>query len=306
MTDVSEATPTPEPSSSELVLAVEARGLVKMYGSLAAVNQIDLAIPRGAVFGLIGPNGAGKSTLMSMMASLLLPTAGSIRVLSHDPILEPLEVRARIGYMPDGLGVYDGMSVRDYLEFFAGAYGIARADRPALVAGLLELVELSVKVDSEVNSLSRGMKQRLSLARALVHDPELLILDEPASGLDPRARVELRELIVHLRSLGKTIIVSSHILSELQEICTDVGIVEAGRLLAAGSPRQILDRLGGARVVKVRFADGTVEQFSVVDDASQSALLRQLVTDGRDVLEFTEASSGLEAVFMSVTEGIVQ
>ncbi|NOX29642.1 MAG: ABC transporter ATP-binding protein [Actinobacteria bacterium] len=286
--------------------AIESRALTKMYGSLAAVDAIDLIVPRGAVYGLIGPNGAGKSTLMTMMASLLLPTAGSLSVLGFDPVLQPIEVRSRIGYMPDGLGVYDGMSVSDYLDFFAGAYGIDKSERPDLITGLLELVELSVKRDAEVNSLSRGMKQRLSLARALVHDPELLILDEPASGLDPRARVELRELIAHLQSMGKTIIVSSHILSELQEICTHVGIVEAGKLLASGPPREILERLGGQRAVKVRFADGTEEDFLVDDEAAQVDLLRRFILEDRDVLEYVEVSSGLEAVFLSVTEGIVQ
>ena len=286
--------------------AVQTWSLTKRYGELTAVDHVDLVVPRGAIYGLIGPNGAGKSTLMSMTASLLLPTSGRLAVLGHDPLLEPLEVRARIGYMPDGLGVYDGMTVAEYLDFFAGAYAVPRADRPGLTTGLLELVELQVKVDAEVNSLSRGMKQRLSLARALVHDPELLILDEPASGLDPRARVELRQLIVQLRDLGKTIIVSSHILSELQEICTDVGIVESGRLLASDSPRDILERLGGGRRVEVRFASGEREEFAVADETAQIELLRRLVTEGRDVIEFTEISGGLEAVFMSVTEGIVQ
>lgn len=294
------------PPATPTVPALETRRLTKRYGSLAAVDDVDLVVPRGAVFGLIGPNGAGKSTLMSMAASLLLPTSGQLSVLGFDPLLEPLEVRSRIGYMPDGLGVYDAMSVAEYLEFFAGAYGIPRADRPQLTENLLELVELRVKHDAQVNSLSRGMKQRLSLARALVHDPELLILDEPASGLDPRARVELRELISQLTDLGKTIIVSSHILSELQEICTYVGIVEAGRLLAAGSPREILERLGGGRRVEVRFASGEREEFAVADEAAQVELLRKMVLDGRDVVEFSEVSSGLEAVFMSVTKGIVQ
>ena len=286
--------------------AVQTWAITKRYGDLTAVDHVDLVVPRGAIYGLIGPNGAGKSTLMSMAASLLLPTSGRVAVLGHDPLLEPLEVRARIGYMPDGLGVYDGMTVAEYLDFFAGAYAVPRSERAGLTKALLELVELQVKVDAEVNSLSRGMKQRLSLARSLVHDPELLILDEPASGLDPRARVELRQLIVQLRDLGKTIIVSSHILSELQEICTDVGIVESGRLLASGSPRDILERLGGGRRVEVRFASGEREEFAVADEAAQIELLRRLVTEGRDVVEFTEISGGLEAVFMSVTEGIVQ
>jgi ABC-2 type transport system ATP-binding protein len=212
-----------------------------------------------------------------------------------------------MGYMPDNLGVYDNLRVDEYIEFFAASYGIARSEWPALVDGLLELVDLNVKRSAMVNSLSRGMKQRLSLARALVHDPELLILDEPASGLDPRARVELRELLRSLNGMGKTIIISSHILAELEEMCSDVAIMEAGRLLAAGPPRQILERLGGSRSVRVRFADATSESFTVADDAEQTALLRRLVIDeGRDVVEFVEESGGLEQLFMSITEGIVQ
>ncbi|MGI9596336.1 MAG: ABC transporter ATP-binding protein, partial [Acidimicrobiales bacterium] len=196
--------------------SIAATGLTKRYGPLHAVNDIDFYVPRGSVYGLIGPNGAGKSTLMSMAASLLLPSAGSIRVEGHDPITEPTDVRRKIGYMPDGLGVYEGMNVSEYIEFFAAAYRIPHDEWGRLTDSLLELVELEVKRTAAVNSLSRGMKQRLSLARALVHDPSLLILDEPASGLDPRARIELRHLIENLHRMGKTILVSSHILTELQ------------------------------------------------------------------------------------------
>ena len=287
--------------------AVVIRGLTKRYGSLLAVNHLDLTVPRGSIFGLIGPNGAGKSTTFAVIASLLRPTSGTISVMGADPITKPRTVRRRMGYMPDDLGVYDNLRVDEYIEFFAASYSIPRAEWPALVDGLLELVDLNVKRSAMVNSLSRGMKQRLSLARALVHDPELLILDEPASGLDPRARVELRELLRSLNSMGKTIIISSHILAELEEMCSDVAIMEAGKLLAAGPPRQILERLGGSRTVRVRFADATSESFSVADDAEQSALLRRLVVDdGRDVVEFVEESGGLEQLFMSITEGIVQ
>ncbi len=212
-----------------------------------------------------------------------------------------------MGYMPDNLGVYDNLRVDEYLEFFAASYGIASIEWTDLVDGLLELVDLSVKRTAMEHSLSRGMKQRLSLARALVHDPELLILDEPASGLDPRARVELRELLKTLNGMGKTIVISSHILSELEEMCTDVAIMEAGKLLAAGPKREILARLGDARTVRVRFADGVSESFTVTDDAEQSALLRRLVVDeNRDVVEFIEESAGLEQLFMTLTEGIVQ
>lgn len=286
---------------------VRTTGLTKMYGPLSAVGDVSLAVPRGSIYGLIGPNGAGKTTLMTMVASLLKPTAGTVSVDGHDPATNAGAVRRATGYMPDGLGVYEGLDVGGYLEFFAAAYEIPKPEWPALIDGLLELVDLEVKRDAAVNSLSRGMKQRLSLARALVHDPKLLILDEPASGLDPRARIELRELLWALQGLGKTIIVSSHILSELQEICTHVGIMEAGRMLAEGSPEDIGNALGALRRLKVRFNDGTEEQFEVVDKAAQVELLRRLVLDeSREVVEFREMSSGLEDVFMSVTKGIVQ
>ncbi len=288
-------------------VAVRAQKLTKRYGALVAVNSLDLEVPRGSIFGLIGPNGAGKSTTFAMMASLLRPTSGKITVMGADPAHKPRTVRRRMGYMPDNLGVYDNLRVDEYLEFFAASYGIHRAEWSTLVDGLLELVDLSVKRTAMVNSLSRGMKQRLSLARALVHDPELLVLDEPASGLDPRARVELRELLKSLNGMGKTIIISSHILAELEEMCTDVAIMEAGRLLAAGPPREILQQLGGARTVRVRFADGAAESFTVADDTEQASLLRRLVVeDGRAVVEFIEESGGLEQLFMTLTQGVVQ
>ncbi len=281
--------------------------LTKRYGGLIAVNAVNLAVPRGSIYGLIGPNGAGKTTLMTMICSLLTPTSGSVSVDGADPSVDAGAVRQKTGYMPDGLGVYEGLDVGGYLEFFAAAYKIPRDEWPPLIEGLLELVDLEVKRDAAVNSLSRGMKQRLSLARSLVHDPDLLILDEPASGLDPRARVELRELLWQLQSMGKTIIVSSHILTELQEICTHVGIVEAGRLLAEGSPEDISTRSGVGRRIEVAFVDGTKEVFEVADAAAQAELLRRLVVDDeRIVLEFRQLAAGLEDVFMDVTQGIVQ
>lgn len=310
---MSDVTPTAEGSSAEPTEvgtaepAIRTESVTKTYGVLNAVDQMSLIVPRGSIFGLIGPNGAGKSTTFAMVATLLTPTSGTVRVLGHDPVASPREVRRSMGYMPDVLGVYDNLRVDEYLEFFAASYGIARSTWPDLVGGLLELVDLGVKRTAMVNSLSRGMKQRLSLARSLVHDPELLILDEPASGLDPRARVELRDLLRHLNALGKTIVISSHILAELEEMCTDVAIMEAGRLLASGPPRDILQKLGGARSVQVRFSNGDVETFTVADDAEQSALLRRLVTeDERNVVEFVEQSGGLEQLFLTITEGIVQ
>jgi ABC-2 type transport system ATP-binding protein len=287
--------------------AVDTSGLTKRYGTLNAVDDVSLRIPRGSIFGLIGPNGAGKSTTFSMIATLLRPTSGSLTVLGHDPARAPREVRRQLGYMPDVLGVYDNLRVDEYLQFFAASYRVPRKEWPGLVDGLLELVDLNVKSTSLVNSLSRGMKQRLSLARTLVHDPELLVLDEPASGLDPRARVELRDTLRQLNQMGKTIIVSSHILAELEEMCTEVAIMEAGKLLASGTPRQIMDTLGRAKSISVRFTDGTSETFTVADDDEQVALLRRLALDEqRGVLEFREEHFGLEQLFMSITEGIVQ
>lgn len=296
---------TDESAASDNAI-VSVRNLVKRYGEFVAVNNISMDIPRGSIFGLIGPNGAGKSTTFSVIASLLLPTSGHVRVGGYDPTTSARDVRRLIGYMPDQLGVYGGLSAAEYLRFYAAAYDIPKSDWPDLVDGLLELVGLSGKSTADVDTMSRGMKQRMSLARALVHDPEVLILDEPASGLDPRARVELRELIQQLSSMGKTIVISSHILSELQELCTDVAIIEGGELLASGAPADIA-RTIGSNSIAVTFADGSTANYSVANDEEQLALLRELVmNDPRGVLAFTPASSNLEQLFMSVTEGGVR
>jgi ABC-2 type transport system ATP-binding protein len=296
------------PSTSETTApAVQTIGLTKRYGELFAVRDLSLSVPAGSVFGLIGPNGAGKSTTFSVLATLLKPTSGTATVMGLDPTTDPAGVRRVLGFMPDQLGVYDNLAVAEYLRFFALSYRIPKASIPDLIDGLLELVDLDVKRTAMVNSLSRGMKQRLSLARALVHDPKVLILDEPASGLDPRARIELRDLIAQLRTMGKTVVVSSHILPELQEMCTHIGILEAGQLLAAGEPRDIVDRLGQGRRVRVRFADGTEATHSVADTAAQAALVRSLVVDEeRDVIEVVEESGGLEDLFLRITKGVVQ
>jgi ABC-2 type transport system ATP-binding protein len=293
-------------ASGKEMPAVSIRGLTKRYGQLLAVRDLSLDIPRGSIFGLIGPNGAGKTTTFAILASLLSPTAGAVSILGHDPGRDPREVRRRLGYMPDILGVYDGLRVDEYLEFFAASYRLPKARWKPTIEALLELVDLTTKRDAMVNSLSRGMKQRLSLARALVHDPEVLVLDEPASGLDPRARVELRNLLVELRGMGKTVVVSSHILAELSEMCTEVAIMEKGRLLAAGTPGQIRDQIGRKRQIRVRLAGGEERSFTVTDDAEQAELLRSLLADGVPVLEFTEVGHGLEDLFMTITTGEVQ
>ncbi|MDQ4069459.1 MAG: ABC transporter ATP-binding protein [Actinomycetota bacterium] len=282
-------------------------GLTKRYGPLTAVRDLDLEVPEGSVFGLIGPNGAGKSTTFAILASILSPTSGVVEVAGVDPSVDPRAVRRHVGYMPDVLGVYDNLRVDEYLEFFAAAHQLPRSSWPGLVDGLLELVGLEVKRDAMVESLSRGMKQRLALARALVHDPDVLVLDEPASGLDPRARVELRTLLGELRAMGKTVVVSSHILTEMEEMCTHVAIMEAGRLLASGEPAEIGLRLKGGHQVVVRLAGGEERRFHVADEEEQQALLRRLVVDEHlPVVEFREEGTGLEELFMEVTEGKVQ
>jgi ABC-2 type transport system ATP-binding protein len=287
--------------------AVRTMGLTKRYGTLAAVRDLDLEVPEGSVFGLIGPNGAGKSTTFAILASILSPTSGVVEVAGVDPSVDPRAVRRHLGYMPDVLGVYDNLRVDEYLEFFAAAHQLPRSTWPGLVDGLLELVGLEVKREAMVESLSRGMKQRLALARALVHDPDVLVLDEPASGLDPRARVELRTLRGELRAMGKTVVISSHILTEMEEMCSHVAIMEAGRLLAAGEPGEIGDRLRGGHDVVVRLAGGEVLRYTVTGEAAQRDLLYRLVVDeGLPVVEFREEGAGLEQLFMDVTEGTVQ
>jgi ABC-2 type transport system ATP-binding protein len=235
---------------------VETRNLTRRYGPTLALDHLNLEIPQGAIFGFIGPNGAGKTTTMRILTTLLTPTDGEAWVAGRSVLKEPLGVRKVVGFMPDFFGVYDNMKVWEYLDFFGRSYGVPPARRAHLIGELLDLVDLSHKRDSFVMTLSRGMKQRLSLARTMIHDPALLILDEPASGLDPRARIELRELLKELRALGKTVMISSHILTELAEMCSHIAIIERGRLLAAGDVQTILRSLQPHRTLEVRVLDG--------------------------------------------------
>ncbi len=293
------------PAPAVPVITIE--GLSKKFGSLWAVRDLTLTIPNGAVFGLIGPNGAGKSTTFSVLATLLQPTGGRVRVAGFDPVTQPLDVRRHLGYMPDVMGVYDNLAVDEYLQFFAAAYRVPRKRWPPLVDDLLELVDLTDKKRSLVDSLSRGMKQRLSLARSLVHDPAVLVLDEPASGLDPRARVELRQLVGQLSDMGKTIVISSHILAELEEMCSHVAILEAGSLLATGRPKELFRTVTSARQMRVRISGQPDRLLTVADDEEQHAVLRRLVVDdGLTVLEYAEEVGSLESAFMEITKGIVQ
>src|SRR3954453_22777858 len=244
---------------------VETRNLTKRYGSFTALSDLNLKIEKGSIHGFIGPNGAGKTTTMRILSTLLEPSGGQAWVSGYAVTEHPYDVRRRIGYMPDFFGVYDNMKVWEYLDFFAAAYHVPTSKRPGLIDDLLALVDLTVKRDSFVEDLSRGMKQRLCLARTLVHEPDLLILDEPASGLDPRARIELRELLKELRNLGKTILVSSHILSELTEMCTHVAIIERGRLLVNGGIGEILQAMQPAREIYVRVLRGAPRALAMLN-----------------------------------------
>jgi ABC-2 type transport system ATP-binding protein len=242
---------------------VETRNLTRRYASTLALDHLNLQIPEGAIYGFIGPNGAGKTTTMRILTTLLLPTAGEAWVCGNSVLTDPHGVRKMVGFMPDFFGVYDNMKAWEYLDFFGRAYGVNANRRATLIGELLELVDLSHKRDEFVMTLSRGMKQRLSLARTMMHDPRLLILDEPASGLDPRARIELRELLKELRALGKTIMISSHILTELAEMCTHIGIIERGCLLASGDVQTILRSLQPHRTLELRVLD-TAERVTAL------------------------------------------
>ena len=306
---------------------VRATGLVKRYDRTLAVAGLDLDIAQGEIFGLVGPNGAGKTTILRILATLLVPDQGDAEIAGASVRRNPNDVRRVIGFMPDSFGVYDDMRVWEYLDFFARCYGISAERRRRMIGDLLELVDLGPKRDAYVQTLSRGMQQRLCLAHALVHDPSVLLLDEPASGLDPRARVELRELLRELRSLGKTIIVSSHILPELEELCTSVAIVDHGQVLAHGKVADIERRLRVGAVFRIRvlgeresheaarawFAgqpdvvtadlleDGQVEIGFHGDDEGSVRLLATAVGSGMRVATFSRAASDLEELFLQVT-----
>jgi len=231
---------------------VDIRRLVVKYGSFVAVRGISFKIPRGEVFGFIGPNGAGKSSTIRILATLQSPNGGTVWVDGIEVREDPMKIRRKIGYMPDAFGLYEGLTVREYLHFFAAAYDTPEERRDRLVDDVLSLTDLRYKIDAQVDGLSRGMKQRLGLARVLLHDPELLLLDEPASGLDPRARIEVREILKELSRMGKTILISSHILHELSQFCTRIGILEAGSLITEGSLEEIYQRLGLMQLVHVQ------------------------------------------------------
>lgn len=310
---------------------ISIRNLTKTYRDLTAVRDLNLNIEKGDVFGFIGPNGAGKTTTIKVLATLLEPTSGQAFVDGVDCVRNPLEVRRLIGYMPDFFGVYDDMKVWEYLDFFAAAYKIPVNKRKNIIDDVLELTDLTEKRESYVEGLSRGMKQRLCLAKTLVHDPKVLLLDEPASGLDPRARIEFRALLKELQAMGKTIFVSSHILPELADFCNVVGIMERGKLIVSGSVHDIVQKLEGGVVLDARLAGdesgalrardllqgypnvktiratGTHLEIEFTGTSDEfPALLSHLVTAGIPVASFAPRAADLEDVFMKVTAGAVQ
>ncbi|EJL43394.1 MULTISPECIES: ATP-binding cassette domain-containing protein [Brevibacillus] len=305
---------------------IQIRNLCKSYGKMQALKNLTMDIEKGTVFGFVGPNGAGKSTTMSILATLLAPTSGKAYVGGYEVTSHPKEVRKLIGYMPDFFGVYDNLTAEEYLDFYGANYDIPSAQRKQIIPQLLDLVNLSHKRDAYVDSLSRGMKQRLGLARSLVHNPEVLILDEPASGLDPRARIELREILKELRDMGKTIIISSHILPELAEMCDVIGVIEEGNLVAFGRVDEIYAKMQEQRVLRIRLT-GRIEEAmtrlrempvitSVTregswvvasfagNDEQQVELLRELAVAGYPVAAFNETVGDLEDIFLEITKGV--
>ncbi len=309
-------------------IIVETRDLSRSYGKTMALERLNLTIPQGAIYGFIGPNGAGKTTTMRILTTLLLPSAGEAWVAGHSVTREVAAVRRSVGFMPDFFGVYDNMKAWEYLDFFAATYGVDARRRPSLIDELLDLVGLNHKRDAYVMGLSRGMKQRLSLARTMAHNPPLLILDEPASGLDPRARVELRELLKELRAMDKTIMISSHILTELAEVCTHIGIIDNGTLLASDNVQTILNSLHAHRIFEVHVlgelaaaaelaqgvpgvlgvrvvSDAVPPRLSIDfqgDDTEVRDLLARLVTAGVGVTHFAGQVGDLEDIFLQVTQ----
>lgn len=311
-----------------VTLAVDVKDLWIHYGSFAAVKGISLQIPRGEVFGFIGPNGAGKSSTIRVMATLQSKFRGRVLICGKSVRKDPQAVREEIGYVPDFFGVYEDLTAREYLHFFAAAYQLPLDRRAGTVDDVLQLTDLTHKIDAPVDSLSRGMKQRLSLARVLLHDPAVLLLDEPASGLDPRARIEMRELLKALKEMGKTIVISSHILHELAQLCTQIGIIEAGQLVVQGSVNEIYQRLGLMRIVHVQLTnrpEGLLEKIRAlagVTEAVESAdrwairfeeaelavddLHQFLVENGARLRMFQPEVMDMETAFMKLTEGTTQ
>ncbi|MBI4559618.1 MAG: ABC transporter ATP-binding protein [Candidatus Hydrogenedentes bacterium] len=305
--------------------AIKTVDLTKKYGEFTAVKDLNLEIQERDIYGFIGPNGAGKTTTIRILATLLAPTAGKAYVNGIDVDHSPYEVKKIVGYMPDAFGVYDGMRLREYLDFFGAAYKLPSKQRKTIIDDVLELTDLTAKADDFVSTFSRGMKQRCCLAKTLIHDPKVLLLDEPASGLDPRARIELRELLKTLRDMGKTILISSHILSELGDMCNKIGILERGVLLTSGDFQEILNSIRQNRRIRLEVVEGAdaaaevlkqtpgienvgrsgneFEMESKLGHQDLSVLLARLVSEKIKVVFFEEDQGTLEDVFLHVTKG---
>ena len=302
---------------------ITVEGLTKIYGDRTALDHVSFEVPKGEIFGFVGPNGAGKTTTLRILAALLQPSSGRALVDGADVIEHPDLVHDRLGYMPDFFGVYDQLTAGEYLDFYAACYRLPKARRKKIADDLLELVGLSDRRDQAVDTLSRGLKQRLCLARALVHDPAVLLLDEPASGLDPRARVEMREILKELQTMGKTIVISSHILPELTELCTMIGIIDQGRMRATGPVHEVIRQLTAGRRLRITvlgqkeeaaavlkplsairevvMVNGTIEAQYEGDDAAAAGILQTLVAAGIKVSGFSQIEGGLEDAFMKAT-----
>lgn len=302
---------------------LEIKNLCKNYGKFTAVDKLNLHIPKGEIFGFVGPNGAGKTTTMRIVSGLLDASSGEVYVNGIDALKSSGKIKSNIGYMPDFFGVYDDLKVTEYLEFYASIYGIRGKECEKISNDLLDLVDLADKKEAYVDSLSRGMKQRLCLARSLVHNPDLLILDEPASGMDPRARLEMKDILRTLREMGKTILVSSHILPELAELCTSIGIIERGKMVISGKVEDIMLKVYKNKTLRIKVnnkledavillkeypnIDRIVADNNVIEaafdggDEEMSMLLGKLVTHNIPVVSFAQLDGNLEDVFMKVT-----
>ncbi|HEY8668574.1 MAG TPA: ABC transporter ATP-binding protein [Tepidisphaeraceae bacterium] len=309
-------------------VVIKTVNLTKRYGTLVALSNLNLEIQQGDCFGFIGPNGAGKTTTIKILATLLQPTWGEARICDKVVGYESRQIRPLIGYVPDYFGAYEDMVVQEYLEFFAAAYNINGAARTKIVNDVLELTDLGYKRDASVDGLSRGMKQRLSIARVLVHDPKLLLLDEPAGNLDPRARIEMRELLKELRRMGKTILISSHILPELQDLCNTVGIIERGELLYSGPWTDIVKKARTGTVLHVGVAQNQEQAAALLSTSENietvaanngflevsikqgvedySFVPEMLVQSGYRLTMLKEEEVNLETAFMRLTKGMVQ
>lgn len=300
------------------------KDIKKQYGRRLALSGLDLQVPSGALYGLVGPNGAGKTTLMKVMAGLLSPDGGTLTFEGIDLFKERKRAREVLGYVPDSFGMYENMTVEEYMLFFASANGFSGLSARKKIYTLLEQVNLSDKTAFYLGDLSRGMQQRLCVARSLIHDPLLIIMDEPSSGLDPRTRFEFKEMILDLHEAGKTIILSSHILSELSEMCTDIGIIEKGKMVISGDVESILSRVEGANPIKIKILWGAEKALQVFrsnsavtsvsvsggdilvrfegDSAQEARLLQELVAQGVEVREFVREPGSLESFFMKITD----